>query len=86
MQPCGSAAVYDLTVDEHHEFFANGILVSNCYEDTGRFFEARPHAMPARVADPLRHLDPISRAEAKRVETAHAPAKTRKGVFRGFGR
>ena len=25
-------SVYDLTVDKHHEFFANGILVSNCMD------------------------------------------------------
>lgn len=29
-EPC--ARVYDLTVEEHHEFFANGVLVSNCID------------------------------------------------------
>jgi hypothetical protein len=26
------ARVYDLTVAEHHEFFAGGVLVSNCVD------------------------------------------------------
>ena len=29
VEPHGTADVYDLTVDEAHEFYANGILVSN---------------------------------------------------------
>lgn len=30
LEPVGSALVYDLTVAGEHEYFANGILVSNC--------------------------------------------------------
>lgn len=29
-KPCGSGFVYNITVEEHHEYFANGVLVSNC--------------------------------------------------------
>ncbi len=32
---CGEVPVYDLTVEEDHEFFANGILVHNSTEDGG---------------------------------------------------
>jgi phage terminase large subunit len=31
-QPFGSAAVYDLTVENEHEYFANGLLVHNCLD------------------------------------------------------
>ena len=30
--PAGIATVYNLTVDQDHEYYANGILVSNCYD------------------------------------------------------
>lgn len=30
MERSGVAAVYNLTVEDAHEYFANGILVSNC--------------------------------------------------------
>lgn len=63
----GYAAVYDLSVEDDHEFFAGGLLVHNCYEDTGRFFEARPHYPSAAEVDPLAHLvhDPLSLAHQR---------------------
>jgi hypothetical protein len=35
---------------------------NHAYEDTGRFFEARPHSPRADAVDPYQDLDPISRA------------------------
>lgn len=44
----GRADVYNLTVDEHHEYFAHGVLVSNC--DAARYAVAeilgRQYASP----------------------------------------
>lgn len=34
VKPAGNAAVYDLTVEDAHEFFANGILVHNSMDAT----------------------------------------------------
>jgi hypothetical protein len=33
----GKAAVYNLTVEDAHEFFANGVLVHNCDALSGAF-------------------------------------------------
>ena len=45
----GLGKVYNLTVSQHHEYFANGILVSNC--DALRYvIAARPQAPGAPVS------------------------------------
>ena len=77
MRQSGRAAVYDLTVADVHEFFANGVLVHNCYEDTGRFFEARPHASREEQVDPLAHMndDPISKRHQEELARKHSPKR-----------
>jgi hypothetical protein len=87
----GTAAVYDLEVDDAHEFFANGVLVHNSYESIGRFFESRPVGKPLDIgklalqAD-LATLDPLSRAEAERIEKRHELKPGRRGVFPAWGK
>jgi len=73
VQPSGRAAVYDLTVADAHEFFANGILVHNCYEDTGRFFEAKPFIPRAANIDPLINLDELSRRHQEAIAAKRQP-------------
>lgn len=41
---------------------------NHCYEDVGRFFEARPHAPALPPPDPYEHLDPVSRAHHKALD------------------
>lgn len=41
---------------------------NHAYEDTGRFFEARPHAPALPPDDPYEHLDPVSRAHHKALD------------------
>lgn len=48
--------VYDLTVDEAHDFFANGILTLNCmdalrYSLTSFFIKGRGHVAEAKGMD-----------------------------------
>lgn len=64
--------VYDLTVDEAHDFFANGILTLNCMDALryalsmellkGRagIVEARGEDRPSRVASSIRDTEPIN--------------------------
>lgn len=81
-RPHGSADVYDLTIEGPHEFFANGLLVHNCYEDVGRFFEARPHAPSTPPPDPYAHLDSVSRAHHEALDKA--VARNEGGSLAGF--
>jgi hypothetical protein len=76
VRPAGHGAVYDLSVRDVHEFVANGLLVSNSYEDVGRFFEARPHSPRVPPPDPLSHLDddPISKAHQQMLAKRESPA------------
>jgi len=46
--------VYDITVEDNHNFFANGILVHNCQEIT----------LPTK---PLDHIDDIGKTEMRKV-------------------
>ena len=39
VQDAGKMQVYDLTVEDSHEYFANGILVHNCIDATRYAFE-----------------------------------------------
>jgi phage terminase large subunit len=64
-----SERVYDLTVDEHHEFFANGVLVLNCIDALRYACEGlrRAHA----VEDTKRkyqsvHIEPVRNPFANR--------------------
>jgi phage terminase large subunit len=57
---------------------------NHCYEDTGRFFEARPHAPRVAPPDPYAGLDPIS-AEHHRAMDAKR-AKHRGGHLGGLGK
>ncbi len=41
---------------------------NHAYEDTGRFFEARPHAPIVERDNPYAHLDPLSRAHHQAVD------------------
>lgn len=47
--PAGTATVYNLEVDGPHEYYANGILVSNCQDCDRYFCMARP--APFKVSD-----------------------------------
>jgi hypothetical protein len=79
--------VYDLSVEDVHEFYANGILVSNCYEDVGRFFEARPHTLRRPPVDPLAHLaaDPLSHAHQAARERRYQQGRVQRLDVRGLG-
>lgn len=44
------ARVYDLTVEEHHEFIVEGVLVSNCIDALRYALEADRRTPPVRVA------------------------------------
>jgi hypothetical protein len=46
---------------------------NHAYEDTGRFFEARPHAPRPETMDPYKDLDPISRAHQHALDQALEP-------------
>lgn len=50
---------------------------NHCYEDVGRFFEARPHAARSQGIDPLMHLndDPVSKAHQQEQARKNAPAR-----------
>lgn len=58
LKDCGSARVYDLSVEGEHEFFAGGVLVHNCldclhYIETSRpIFHMRQRAAPPSPYDP----------------------------------
>jgi hypothetical protein len=71
VRPSGRAAVYDLTVEDAHEFFANGLLVHNCYEDIGRFFEARPFQDRTLIVDPYAHLPALERQHYETLDKRH---------------
>ncbi len=47
---------------------------NHAYEDTGRFFEARPHAPIVERDDPYASLDPLSRAHHHQREQRHKPS------------
>lgn len=56
---------------------------NHAYEDTGRFFEARPHAARKLESDDFSHLDAISRRHAE-LQAAKAKPATPKLDIRGF--
>ena len=52
VEGCGKAKrVYDLTVEDNHEFFCNGILVSNCIDSLRYALEATRRAVKRVVVD-----------------------------------
>jgi hypothetical protein len=57
---------------------------NHCYEDTGRFFEARPHAPRVAPPDPFAHLDPVSAAHQRALAAAANPQK-HGGSLAGLG-
>lgn len=57
---------------------------NHAYEDTGRFFEARPFAPLPVAADPLAALDAISRAHHQAMQAKEG--KKGRGTLGGFGR
>jgi hypothetical protein len=61
------ASVYDLTVDTVHSYYANGILVSNSFQELGTSKMApQPYLMPAlRESRPL-----VKDIVARRLKTA----------------
>jgi len=50
---------WNLTVDEHPEFFANGILVHNCAMS---LFVLKSRVREAKKPDPVKPIDPIQHA------------------------
>jgi hypothetical protein len=44
VEDVGYQSVYDITVEKHHAFYANGTLISNCsdYADAARYFAVTP--------------------------------------------
>jgi hypothetical protein len=54
--------VPEIPWDEEDPQVEDGKSENHAYEDTGRFFEARPFAPRKTVEDPYADLDPISRA------------------------
>ena len=67
---CGSAAVYNLTVNEAHCYYANGILVSNC-DATIYGLRILPPVQQLPKVDKemerMRKHDPLSYGEAKAI-------------------
>lgn len=48
---------------------------NHCYEDVGRFFEARPHQPRVTPPDPYAHLDQVSADHHRAVDAQHAKPK-----------
>lgn len=61
----GKADVYNLTVDEEHEYFANGFLVHNCYDAVAYACLSRPWT-PVRKAEERRISDVWRREKPER--------------------
>lgn len=63
-------------VDGHRGEVEDERSENHAYEDTGRFFEARPHAARTQDADPFVHLtdDPISKAHQEQMAAKHTGA------------
>lgn len=59
VEPAGYAPVYDLTVEGQHEFYANGVLVHNCLDET-RYF-ALTHVAPPKPPKVVTHDDHMKR-------------------------
>jgi hypothetical protein len=53
---------------------------NHCYEDTGRFFEARPFAPRVAPPDPFEDLDPISAAHQRRLAEQQRPGHAGLGL------
>lgn len=60
--------------DEDDPDVEDGESENHCYEDVGRFFEARPHTPRADSVDPYAHLDPIAKAHHKALDEQLNPA------------
>lgn len=48
---------------------------NHCYEDGGRYFEARPHIPKKTDDDPYEHLDPVSRAHHQALDKRFSGGK-----------
>lgn len=57
--------VPDVPWDEDDPDVEDDDSENHCYEDVGRFFEARPHTQVRPATDPYAHLDPISAAHQR---------------------
>lgn len=56
---------------------------NHCYEDMGRFFEARPHVPAAPKVDEYKHLDPMSRRYWQAEDAKQAKRQPKRGVTAG---
>lgn len=57
---------------------------NHAYEDTGRFFEARPHPSRAKPPDSFAHLDPISKAHQEALARKYDGQPVRRIVVPGL--
>ena len=57
---------------------------NHAYEDTGRFFEARPHSPRPKEEDPFEHLDPISAEHARAMAAKYDTRKRSRTVVPGM--
>jgi serine kinase of HPr protein (carbohydrate metabolism regulator) len=64
--------VYDITVEDNHNFFANGILVHNCQEIT----------LPTK---PLNHIDDIGETEKRKVKVKKSDVEKYKEFKKSLG-
>ncbi len=64
--------VYDITVEDNHNFFANELLVHNCQEIT----------LPTK---PLNHIDDIGDTEKRKVKVKKANVEKYKELKKNLG-
>jgi hypothetical protein len=79
-RPAGTAAVYDLTVDGAHEFFANGLLVHNCL----RYVCMQRPLTPVQPKEP-EHLTNQQRMLKRHMERIAKLGRRSKVLSSGYG-
>lgn len=60
IEPAGTADVYNMEVDETHDFAVeNGVIAHNCYDECRYFLMMRPVAPRKRIDKPKKRYNPL---------------------------